>query len=195
MDKHMRLRENKHAVDRVQPIVDAHVKQVQEFGRIVKLPIALSEKVCAHSVENLNQILADTMALRDLYKKHHWQVSGPNFYQLHLLFDKHYEEQAELIDKIAERIQTLGGVCIAMAQDVVELTLVPRPPKGREDFKVQIERLLQAHEIILRGARSMAEQSEDEKDEGSTDLLVSEVIPHNELQVWFLSQHLFGSKS
>ena len=122
----------------------------------IRLPIALAESACKESVENLNQLLADTITLRDLYKKHHWQVAGPTFYQLHLLFDKHYEEQNELVDAIAERIQLLGGVSIAMAHDVAETTLIPRPPKGREAVPVQISRLLHAHEIVLKEARTMA---------------------------------------
>ncbi len=73
-------------------------------------------------------LLACERHLRDLYKKSHWQVVGPTFYQLHLLFDKHYEEQAELVDTIAERIQILGGVAVAMAHDVAELSSIPRVP-------------------------------------------------------------------
>ena len=142
--------------DRARPLVGQKAMEIQAYGTIVKLPIALSEKTCAQSVENLNQVLADTITLRDLYKKHHWQVAGPTFYQLHLLFDKHYEEQNELVDAIAERIQLLGGVSLAMAADVAETTLIPRPPRGREEVPVQISRLLHAHEIILEEARSMA---------------------------------------
>jgi starvation-inducible DNA-binding protein len=119
--------------------------EIQPFGTIVKLPHGLSENVCKESVERLNQILADTMTLRDMYKKHHWQVAGPTFYQLHLLFDKHYDEQVELVDQIAERIQLLGGLSYAMAADVAENTNVPRPPNGREEAPVQISRLLTAH--------------------------------------------------
>ena len=119
--------------------------EVQSYGTVIRLPIALSEKVAGESIARLNQILADTMTLRDLYKKHHWQVSGPTFYQLHLLFDKHYEEQDELVDQIAERIQLLGGVSVAMAADVAELTTIERPPKGREQAGAQISRLLEAH--------------------------------------------------
>src|SRR5204862_7902786 len=130
--------------------------EIQPYGHLVRLPIALAESACKESVENLNQLLADTIALRDLYKKHHWQAAGPTFYQLHLLFDKHYGEQNELVDKLAERIQLLGGVSIAMAPDVAEMTLIPRPPKGREEVPVQISRLLHAHEIVLKAARTMA---------------------------------------
>src|SRR2546430_11823309 len=133
-------------LNRAKPLVHQQANEIQPYGHLVKLPIALSEVACREAVENLNQLLADTITLRDLYKKHHWQVQGPTFYQLHLLFDKHYAEQNELVDAIAERIQTLGGVSLAMAADIAEATLIPRPPKGREAVPVQISRLLPAHE-------------------------------------------------
>jgi starvation-inducible DNA-binding protein len=176
--------------ERARPIQHQHAYEIQPYGKIAKLPIALDEKVCAASVENLNQVLADTMTLRDLYKKHHWQVAGHTFYQLHLLFDKHHGEQDELVDDIAERIQLLGGVSIAMAADVAETTLISRPPRGREQVPEQISRLLEAHEIILKEARTMAKQAAAADDDGTNDLLVSQVIRTNELQVWFLAEHL-----
>jgi starvation-inducible DNA-binding protein len=175
---------------RSQPIQHQHAQEIQPYGKIAKLPIALDEKVCAASVDNLNQLLADTMTLRDMYKKHHWQVAGSTFYQLHLLFDKHFGEQAELVDTIAERIQSLGGISLAMAPDVAETTMIPRLPRGREEAPVQISRLLEAHEIILKEARTMAKQADEAGDDGTNDLLVSDVIRGNELQVWFLAEHL-----
>jgi starvation-inducible DNA-binding protein len=177
-------------IEHAKPIVHQQAHEIQPYGHVIKLPIALSEKACKESVENLNQILADTMTLRDLYKKHHWQVAGPTFYQLHLLFDKHFDEQVELVDKIAERIQVLGGISLAMAPDVAETTLIPRPPKGREEVPVQISRLLHAHEIILKEAHTMARIAADGGDDGTNDLLVSDVIRRNELQVWFVAEHL-----
>ena len=173
-----------------EPLVHQHALEIQAFGHTIRMPIALSENVCKESVENLNQLLADTITLRDLYRKHHWQVAGPTFYQLHLLFDKHYVEQNELVDAIAERIQVLGGVSIAMAPDVADMTLIPRPPKGREEVPVQISRLLHAHEIVLKEARTMARLAANSGDDGSNDLIVSDVIRHNELQVWFVAEHL-----
>jgi starvation-inducible DNA-binding protein len=172
------------------PLTHQQAHEIQPYGHLVELPIALAEKVCRESVENLNQLLADTMTLRDLYKKHHWQVAGPTFYQLHLLFDKHYEAQNELVDAIAERIQLLGGVSVAMAPDVAETTLIPRPPKGREEVPVQISRLLHAHEIVLKEARAMARRAADAGDDGTNDLMVSDVIRTNELQVWFVAEHV-----
>jgi starvation-inducible DNA-binding protein len=130
------------------------------------------------------------MTLRDLYKKSHWQVAGPTFYQLHLLYDKHYEEQAELVDSIAERIQLLGGISLAMAPDIAETTQIERSPRGREEVPVQLSRLLDAHQIIIGQSRELARRASDLGDDGTNDLVVSDVLRTNELQVWFLSEHL-----
>jgi starvation-inducible DNA-binding protein len=176
--------------DRARPKIGQKAAEIQAFGTIAKLPNGLGEKVCCESVGRLNQALADTMTIRDMYKKHHWQVAGPTFHHLHLLFDKHYEEQAELVDQIAERIQMLGGLSYAMAADVAENTNIPRPPKGREEVPVQISRLLTAHEIILLDARASAKKAADIGDDGTNDLLVSNVIRVNEMQIWFLAEHL-----
>ncbi|HYT97223.1 MAG TPA: DNA starvation/stationary phase protection protein [Casimicrobiaceae bacterium] len=177
-------------IGRVRPLTDQHAREIQPFGSIAKLPIALAEEVCKASVDNLNQLLADTITLRDMYKKHHWQVAGPTFYQLHLLYDKHYNEQSELVDTVAERIQSLGGISLAMAHDVAETTLIPRLPRGRQPVPVQLARLLHAHEIILLESRTMAKQAAAAGDDGTNDLLVSDVIRTNEMQVWFISEHL-----
>src|SRR2546428_1448544 len=176
-------------IERARPVAVHEAKELQHYGTVARLPIALDTAVCAASVENLNQLLADTMTLRDLYKKHHWQVSGPTFYQLHLLFDKHFTEQSELVDAIAERIQSLGGVSIAMAHDVAEMTLIPRPPRGLDDVPVQISRLLHAHEIVLKEARAMARQAAEVGDDGTNDLLVSQAIRTNERQGWVIGGH------
>lgn len=165
-------------------------REIQAFGTLKQLPLALEDNARTQSVATLNQVLADTMTLRDLYKKHHWQMSGATFYQLHLLLDKHYEEQAELVDLIAERIMALGGVSIAMAPDVAEMTKIPRPPKGREDVPTQLARLLEAHEIILRQAHEGADAADEAGDDGTNDMLVSNIIRTNEPQVWFIAEHL-----
>jgi len=188
----MRKHQNGHRNGRQKaaPILHQRREEVQAFGTIVKMPIALPEVACDQAAELLNQILADTMTLRDLYKKHHWQVTGPTFYPLHLLFDKHYDEQVELIDAVAERIQTLGGVSVAMAADVAEMSNIQRPPRGREAVPVQLSRLLEAHEILIKETRFSIKKLQETGDETSVDILVSSVLRTHELQVWFLSQHL-----
>lgn len=177
-------------LNRAKPLVHQHAHEIQPFGHLIRLPIALSETACRVAVENLNQLLADTITLRDLYRKHHWQVLGPTFAQLHLLFDTHAKRQDDLVDTIAERIQTLGGIGVAMAADVAETTLIPRPPRGREEVPIQIGRLLHAHEVVLEEARAMARLAAEHGDDGTNDLLVSDVIRTGELQVWFLAEHV-----
>lgn len=174
-----------------QPYFHQRSGEIQPYGTVSHLlPLELEEPVRLEMTEQLNQLLADTMTLRDLYKKSHWQVAGPTFYQLHLLYDKHYDEQVELVDSIAERIQLLGGVSIAMAADVAETTQIERPPRGREEVPVQLSRLLDAHQVIIRESRVLARRASTLGDDGTNDLVVSEVLRTNELQAWFLSEHL-----
>ena len=174
-----------------QPRLHQRGVEIQAYGTVNHLlPLDLEEPVRLETTALLNQLLADTMTLRDLYKKAHWQVVGPTFYQLHLLFDKHFNEQTELVDAIAERIQLLGGVSIAMAADIAETTQIERPPRGREDVPVQLSRLIDGHQIVIRQSHKLARRAGELGDDGTNDLVVSEVLRGNELQVWFLSEHL-----
>jgi starvation-inducible DNA-binding protein len=174
-----------------QPRLHQRAREIQSYGTVSHLlPLELEEPVRLEMTEQLNQLLADTMTLRDLYKKSHWQVAGPTFYQLHLLFDKHFSEQVELVDAIAERIQLLGGISLAMAPDIAETTQIERPPRGREEVPVQLSRLLDAHQIIIGQCRKLAKRASTLGDDGTNDLVVSDVLRTNELQVWFLSEHL-----
>ncbi len=175
----------------VAPHWHAHAKEIQKYGTVIEdMPHPLSAKVRADMVAKLNQLLADSISLRDMYKKHHWQVTGPTFYQLHLLFDKHFDEQVEMVDTIAERIQLLGGVTIAMGADVAETTRIPRPPRGREEVPVQISRLLEAHKLIIQSCLDLADAADKAGDQGTNDLAVSDILRPNELQSWFIGQHL-----
>lgn len=174
-----------------QPHLHQRAGEIQPYGTVSHaLPLDLEEPVRLEITEQLNLLLADTITMRDLYKKSHWQVAGPTFYQLHLLFDKHYAEQVELVDDIAERIQLLGGVSIAMAADVAETTRIQRPPRGREEVPVQLSRLLEAHQVVIGECRKLARLASELGDDGTNDLVVSDVLRTNELQVWFLSEHL-----
>lgn len=183
-------RKSSYVAKSVMPLMHQRGRATQAYGTVVHMAIGLETSVCKQVTERLNQLLADTITLRDLYKKHHWQVTGHTFYQLHLLFDKHYEEQSELVDTIAERIQLLGGVSIAMAHDVAELSKIQRPPKDREEVPVQISRLLEAHELILKEAREIAHKADDLGDDGTNDMIVSQVVRTNEFQAWFVSEHV-----
>jgi starvation-inducible DNA-binding protein len=172
------------------PRLGERAPELQRFGTLRRLPIALDDKARAQSCELLNEILADSMVLYSLYKKHHWLVAGPTFYQLHLLFDKHAEEQNELIDLLAERVQSLGGIAVGDPRHAAELTTVPRPPDGAEEVAVMIDRTLHAHEIVIEKVRAAITKTEEADDWGSNDLLMGDVLRRHELQVWFLAQHV-----
>ena len=187
----MQTTENKQIqVAQSQPLLHQHGVEIQKFGTIRELPLALDTTVRSESCELLNQVLADTIILYHLYKKHHWLMRGQTFYQLHLLLDKHAGEQIELIDTIGERVQTLGGVAIADPRHVAEVTNIERPPNGVEEVPVMLSRLLEAHELIISEVRAAIKKTADDNDEGSNDLLVSQVLRTHELQVWFLAEHL-----
>ena len=177
-----------------EPVIPSPRAETEAFSLARRSPLALDASVAAGSIDNLNQLLADTLTLRDLYKKHQWQASGQPFCSIHLLFDKHCVEQSTLVDLLAERVQTLGGVTIAMAPDVAQATHIPRAPKGREDTATQIARLLYAHKVILQEARAMARDSAAGGDQGTNDVIVSDVIRANELQTWFFAEHMQQTK-
>lgn len=173
-----------------QPALHQKGAQIQEFGTVRQLPVGLSHDARVYSCERLNQCLADTQILYSLYKKHHWLMRGPTFYQLHLLLDKHAGEQLELVDVIAERVQSLGGVAVGDPRHVAEITVIPRPPDGVEEVPAMISRLLEAHETILVAAHDAAARAAEMGDDGTNDLLVSQIIRTGELQAWFLAEHL-----
>jgi starvation-inducible DNA-binding protein len=163
---------------------------IQEFGTVKQFPLGLSHDARMYSCQRLNKVLADTQILYGLYKKHHWLLRGATFYQLHLLLDKHAGEQLELVDTIAERVQTLGGVAVGDSRHVAEITSIPRPPDGVEEVPAMLSRLLEAHETILAQAHDAASRAAELGDDGTNDLLVSQVIRTGELQAWFLAEHL-----
>jgi len=173
-----------------QPLLHQEGVEIQRFGTIRDLPIALDHKARTMSCQVLNQTLADSIILYNLYKKHHWLVRGHTFYQLHLLLDKHASEQLALVDLMAERVQTLGGIAVADPRHVAEITNVPRPPNGAEEVPAMLSRLLGAHETIIAEARKGADQADQVGDQGTNDILVSDVLRTNELQTWFVAEHL-----
>ena len=165
---------------------------IQPFGSLVASRLGLAEQTRHESVRALNRLLAHTMAMRDLYKKAHWQTSGATLYELHLLFQKHYNEQVELMDSLAERVQTLGGVTLALAHDVAEETHIARAPRGRESVPAQLRRLLEGHVMVLGEARRLAHEAAHAGDDGTNTLIVSEIIRSNELQSWSIGQQLMA---
>jgi starvation-inducible DNA-binding protein len=173
-----------------EPHLGQHGPETQRYGTLRDLPIGLPAKTRQESCRLLNEILADSMIITALYKKQHWLVAGPTFYQLHLLFDKHAGEQLELVDLLAERVQSLGGIAVGDPRHAAELTAIPRPPDGAEAVGSMIDRLLEAHEIVIGRVRKAIDATEKSKDWGSNDMLMGDVLRRHELQVWFVAEHV-----
>ncbi|MBA2806855.1 DNA starvation/stationary phase protection protein [Streptomyces sp. KM273126] len=173
-----------------QPWLHQKGEVIQEFGTVKQFPVALSYEARMYSCRRLNKVLADSQILYGLYKKHHWLMRGATFYQLHLVLDKHAGEQLDIIDTIAERIQSLGGVAVGDSRHVAEITSIPRPPDGVEEVPAMLSRLLEAHETILIDAHDATARTAECGDDGTIDLLVSQVIRTGERQAWFLAEHL-----
>ena len=186
----MKDSENHKSVKHSQPFFHQHGVEIQQFGTVRQFTLGLSYEARMFSCQCLNALLADTQILFSLYKKHHWMMRGITFYQLHLLLDKHAEEQLELIDKLAERIQTLGGIAVGDPRHVAEITKIPRAPNGCEEVPAMLSRILEAIEIILVNAHEFANKVQEMGDLGSNDLIVSDLIRLDELQAWFLAEHL-----
>lgn len=189
MDNHKTVTET-NKFSKANPKLHQEGELIQEFGTRIQVPLGMDNDVCSQSVTDLNQVLANLMMIYDMYRKAHWQTSGLTFYQLHLLFEKHYTELSELIDEVAERVQILGGVSIAMPNEVSKHSTIEESPSGREEVHVQLSRLVDAHEVLLRFTREAAKRASDGSDEGTNDLLVGGVLRTNEKQVWFIYEHL-----
>ncbi|MCK7621866.1 DNA starvation/stationary phase protection protein [Streptomyces sp. RS10V-4] len=173
-----------------QPWLHQKGEVIQEFGTVKQFPVALSYDARMYSCQRLNKVLADTQFLYGLYKKHHWLMRGATFYQLHLVLDKHAGEQLDIIDTLAERVQSLGGVAVGDPRHAAEITSIRRPPDGVEEVPAMLSRLVEAHETILIDAHDAAARTAEYGDDGTIDLLVSQVIRTGERQAWFLAEHL-----
>lgn len=125
-----------------QPWLHQHGLEVQAYGTVRQFPLGLSAEARGYSCQRVNRILADSQILYALYKKHHWLMRGPTFYALHLLLDKHAAEQLVIIDSLAERVQSLGGVAVGDPRHVAEITRIPRAPDGVEAVPAMLSRLL-----------------------------------------------------
>jgi starvation-inducible DNA-binding protein len=177
------------------PPTDDEAQVIQKFGSLRAVRLGLSAEARHQSVSALNRLLAHSMALRDLYKKAHWQVSGGTFYELHLMFDAHYGEQLKVVDAVAERVQTLGGVSLATARDLVSESRLARAPRGREAAVDQLSGLIAAHEFLLEEERPLARAAATCGDEGTNDLIVGEVVRTSERQAWFVGEHLLAREA
>lgn len=147
---------------------------------------ALSDEVTEKSCRLLQPVFANSMFMQQLYKKYHWHVQGDNFYELHILFDKHAEEHTAISNSVAERIRTLGGVVESMPQDILTNTTLSEHGEPGKDSKHMVENLLATHEKFIIGIRDAVKELTDSGDSGTVNLITNDILMKHELQVWLL---------
>jgi len=145
-----------------------------------------SDNELQRSTAILQSILANTIFIYSLYKKYHWHVVGKDFYEYHLLFDKHAEQQLPIIDAVAERLRTLGEIAPGMPQDIIKNSTLKEPSGATQDPVIMVNNLLKIHEAYIQEVRGAIEITNTSGDEGTNDLLVSDVLRVHELQTWFI---------
>lgn len=136
----------------------------------------------------LSHLLADTYILYTKTQNFHWNVVDPRFYQLHKFFEAQYEELAEALDVIAERIRMLGGQAPGSMQKFLELSSLNEALEKLDGDKM-LQQLAEDHHFLADSIRSSIEETSKSGDEGTTDMLINRLRSH-EKNRWMLKSHL-----
>lgn len=150
--------------------------------------IGIEEKAREEIGQGLSRLLADTYTLYLQTHNFHWNVTGPFFQQLHVLFEEHYTELAVAVDDIAERIRALGILAPGTYKEFAELSSIEEV-KGDISAEEMIERLVDSHETVVRTARTVLETAQEADDESSASLVGDRLVVH-EKTAWMLRSHL-----
>jgi starvation-inducible DNA-binding protein len=155
----------------------------------MKPEIGISEKHLHKNVSILSVLLADEMTLYIKTRKFHWNVSGESFMELHKLFEHQYSELEETIDAVAERINKLGGKTIGTMKEFSELTRLKENPDKYPNQKDMLKELLKDHDALIVELRKNIEESDKNKDAGTTDFLTG-IMQEHETTAWVLRRYL-----
>jgi starvation-inducible DNA-binding protein len=161
---------------------------------VQQINIGLSEEQRAGAIELLNHDLADTHLLIIKTKKHHWDVVGPEFRSLHLLWDEQYAALSKNEDEIAERIRMLGGYPVGTAQGFLSYATLTEHPGDVPDAYEMVARLQADHEQVIRNLREQIDQCDEEyNDQGTADFL-TELMQGHEMMAWMLRSFIEGKQ-
>ncbi|MBK4731535.1 DNA starvation/stationary phase protection protein [Oxynema sp. CENA135] len=153
-------------------------------GKEVKMDIGIEHGDRQEIADGLSRLLADTYTLYLKTHNFHWNVTGPMFQTLHLMFEQQYNELALAVDQIAERIRSLGFPAPGSYADFAELTSIEETA-GVPSAKEMIQLLVEGQEAVVRTARSIFASVEKVNDEPTADLLTQRMQVH-EKTAWML---------
>lgn len=156
-----------------------------------KIDIGINEEQRKKISSGLSSLLADSYTLYLMTHNFHWNVTGPMFQTLHLMFETQYTELALAVDLIAERIRSLGMPAPGTYGEFAKLTAIKEPSAGALPAREMIERLVMGQETVIRTARSIFAVAEEAHDEATCDLLTQRIQLH-EKTAWMLRSLLEG---
>jgi starvation-inducible DNA-binding protein len=148
------------------------------------IDIGIEDAARAEIAEKLELLLADTYTLYLKSQNYHWNVTGPMFRSLHLMFEEHYIELRDAVDEVAERIRSLGFVSPGSFEQFAALTQIPEGTGG-EDAMQMVQNLAEGHEAAARTARTVVAAAEPAGDVATADLATVRIETH-EKTAWML---------
>ncbi|MVZ62183.1 Dps family protein [Sphingobacterium humi] len=155
----------------------------------MKTSIGIKEKDTAAVAQVLNRLLADENVLYIKIRNAHWNVEGPDFHAQHLFFEGLYDELAELIDEVAERVRAIGHYAVGTMKEFLELTQLTEMKYKKNDSQGYIKELLSDFESLIISLREDIKLAENHEDAGTEDFLVG-ILEKHEKTAWMLRAHL-----
>lgn len=150
-----------------------------------KLNTGLDQNARGAVSDALNGVLADTYVLYQKTHAYHWNVTGPQFHTLHVMFEEQYREMWAALDEIAERVRALGAYAPASARVFASLSSIESADETPPRAEAMVKNLLDGHETLIRRARKALETAGEANDVASEDLLTVRIQTH-EKTAWML---------
>jgi starvation-inducible DNA-binding protein len=160
----------------------------------MKPNIGLKKEQAAGVIERLTSLLADEFVLYAKTRNYHWNVTGPHFGALHVLFEKQYEELAEIADEVAERVRALGGQAVGTLAEFQEHTRLKEEPNHYPSDRTMLANLLHDHESVIRSSRDDLDACANQFGDAGTSDFLTGLMERHEKTAWMLRAHLEEAK-
>lgn len=156
----------------------------------MKINIGINDKNRAGSAAILNRLLSDEFVLYTKTRNYHWNVTGPDFSELHKFFEAQYEELDEIMDEVAERSRAIGEKALGSLKDFIHNTQLKETPGTDIPGEKMIENLLTDHETLIQSLRKdLVTAGEKYQDMGTSDFLTG-LLEQHEKMAWMLRSYL-----
>ncbi len=156
----------------------------------MRINIGLNDKQRGGAITVLNTLLADEFVLYTKTRRFHWNVTGPNFSELHRFFEEQYQLLDEIVDEVAERVRMLDGMAAGSLEEYLKLTHLPEDANKKMDVKGMIGALLNDHESIAQHLRQDLNAVEEKSGDVGTADFMTDLMQRHEKMAWMLRSFL-----